>query len=82
MRIHVVPNAMKSTKVQTLGAVAWHATTACTDDTSIAGLCPFHSAIVSCLVFHAVGSVHVRVCIYYSLVSRLGPLLTHVQLYR
>ena len=31
---------MKSTKVQTLGAVALHATTACTDDLSIVGLSP------------------------------------------
>ena len=32
---------MKSTKVQTLGTVAQHATTVCTDDASIAGLASF-----------------------------------------
>ena len=35
---------MKSTKVQTLGAVVLHATTACTDDASIVG--PLSWAIV------------------------------------
>ena len=39
---------MKSTKVQTLGAFALHATTACTDDASTAGLCPLNCAIVYC----------------------------------
>jgi len=39
---------MKSTKVQTLGAVALHATTDldCTDDASIVGLGPLNWAIV------------------------------------
>ena len=37
---------MKSTKVQTLGAVALHATTACTDDASIVVLSPLSWAIV------------------------------------
>ena len=43
---------MKSTKVQTLGAVTLHATTDCTDDASIVGLGPFIWAysLVSCLV--------------------------------
>jgi len=37
---------MKSTKVQALGAVALHATTAaCTDDASIVGLGPLNWAI-------------------------------------
>ena len=42
-----VPNTteMKSTKVQTLSAVALHATTACTDDSSIVGLDPLNWAI-------------------------------------
>ena len=38
--------SMKSTKVQTLGAVGLHATTACTDDASIVGLGPLNWAIV------------------------------------
>ena len=38
--------AMKSTKVQTLGAVTLHATTACTDDASIVGLSPLNWAVV------------------------------------
>ena len=37
---------MKGTDVQTLGAVALHATTACTDDASIVGLSPLNWAIV------------------------------------
>ena len=37
---------MKSTKVQTLGAIALHATTDCTDDASIVGLGPLNWAIV------------------------------------
>ena len=37
---------MKSTKVQTLGAVTLHATTACTDEASIVGLSPLNWAIV------------------------------------
>ena len=37
---------IKSTKVQTLGAVTLHATTAYTDDTSIVGLGPLNWAIV------------------------------------
>ena len=37
---------MKSTKVQTLGAVTLHVTTDCTDDASIAGLGPLNWAIV------------------------------------
>ena len=37
---------MKSTKVQTLGTVASHATTDCTDDSSIVGLGPLNRAIV------------------------------------
>ena len=37
---------MKSTKVKTLGTVALHATTACTDDASIIDLGPFSWAIV------------------------------------
>ena len=36
----------KSTKVQTLGVVALHATIACTDDVSIVGLSPLNRAIV------------------------------------
>ena len=68
----------KCTKVQTLGAGT---TTACTDDTSIAGLI-LNCAIVSCLVFHAVESVHVHMCTYYSPAPRLGPLFMHVQSYR
>ena len=42
---------MKSTKVQTLGAVALHATTAYTDEASIVGLQLGYS-LVSCLVLH------------------------------
>ena len=37
---------MKSTKVQTLGAVTLHATTAYADDTSIVGLSPLNWAVV------------------------------------
>ena len=37
---------MKSTKVQTLGAITLHATTDCTDDASIVGLGPLNWAIV------------------------------------
>jgi len=37
---------MKSTKVQTLGAVALHATTDCTDGASIFGLGPLNWVIV------------------------------------
>ena len=55
---------MKSTKVQTLGAVALHTITACTDDAS---------AIVC--VLPCLGSVHVGVCTYYSLAPKLGLLL-------
>ena len=33
---------MKSTKVQTLGAVALHSITPCTNDASIAGLSPLN----------------------------------------
>ena len=36
----------KHYKVQTLGTVALHATTACTDDASIVGLSPLNWAIV------------------------------------
>ena len=42
----MITNRMKSTKVQTLGAVALHATTAYTDDASIVGLGPLNWAIV------------------------------------
>ena len=38
----------KKIKVQTLGAVALHATTACTDDASTVGLNPLNCAIVYC----------------------------------
>ena len=38
--------SMKSTKVQTLGAVVLRAKTACTDDASIVGLGPLNWAIV------------------------------------
>ena len=58
---------MKSTKVQTLGAVALHATAACTDEASIIGLTPctqLGCSLVSCLVLHVVGSVHVHMCTY------------------
>ena len=52
---------MKSTKVQTLGAVALHATctTACTDETSIIGLSSLNWAIslMPCLGLHVVWSV-------------------------
>ena len=44
---------MKSTKVQTLGAVALHATTACTDEASIK-FTQLDYSLVSCLVWHAV----------------------------
>ena len=37
---------MKSTRVQTLGTVALHATTDCTDDASIVCLGPLNWAIV------------------------------------
>ena len=47
---------MKSTKVQTLGAVAMHTTTDCTDDTGIVGTHLGYS-LVSCLVLHVVGYV-------------------------
>ena len=47
---------MKSTKVQTLGAVAMHATTDCTDDASIVGTHLGYS-LVFCLVLHVVGYV-------------------------
>ena len=36
---------MKSTKVKTLGTVALHATTDCTDDAKIVGLGPLNWAI-------------------------------------
>ena len=48
---------MKSTKVQTLGAVALHAITDCTDDASIVGLEQLGYSLVSCLVLHVVGYV-------------------------
>ena len=37
---------MKTTKVQTLGAIAFHATTDYTDDAGIVGLGPLNWAIV------------------------------------
>ena len=52
---------MKSTKMQTLGTVAFHATTACTEDASSV---PLNSksrstqlgySLVFCLVLHVVG---------------------------
>ena len=71
----------ESTQVQTLGAVA---ITACTDDASIAGLSPLNWPIsfVSYLVLHAAESVHIHVCMYYSLVPRLSRLLMDAQSYR
>jgi len=43
---------MKSTKVQTLGAVTLLATEACTNDAYIVGLCPLQChSLVSCLIF-------------------------------
>ena len=44
---------IKSTKVQTLGAVALHATTDCTDDASIVGLGPLNWAIRGSDVLHS-----------------------------
>jgi len=44
--VYKLPSIMKSTKVQTLGRVALHATTDCTNDTSIVGLGPLNWAIV------------------------------------
>ena len=40
------PEIMKSSKVQTLGTVALHAATDCTDDASIVGLGPLNWAIL------------------------------------
>ena len=51
MYIATAPN---ETKVQTLGAVALHATTDCTDDASIVGSQLGYS-LVSCLVLHIIG---------------------------
>ena len=39
-------STMKSTKVQILGAVALHATIACTDEASTVSLCPLNWVIV------------------------------------
>ena len=39
---HFTPVTMKTTKVQTLGAVALYATAAYTDDASIVGFGPLH----------------------------------------
>ena len=58
---------MKSTKVQTLGKVALHATTACTDEASIVGSSSLNWGV---LVLHGEGSVHECVCTCYSLVTR------------
>ena len=64
---------MKSTKVQTLGALALHATVynslRCTDDASIVGFksTQLGYSLVSCFVLHVVGSVHIRICTCYSL---------------
>jgi len=72
---------MKSTKVQTLSTVAFHATTACTDDAIVVGLSPCTQlgySLVSCLGLHVVGSVHIHVYTYYSLVhtcTYAGPLM-------
>ena len=68
--LSTVTEKMKSTEVQTLGAVALHTTTACTDDANI------KSTIV--YVLPCLGSVHVRVWTYYSLIPKLGLLLLRV----
>ena len=57
---------MKSTKVQTLGAVALNATTACTDDASIAGFGPLHLDIVSRWCMLQVLNMHAYMCIHKS----------------
>ena len=67
---------MKSMKVQTLGKVALHATTACTNDRSIVAT-QLGCSLVPCLGLHVVGSVHIDVCTYYSLLrayAYAGPL--------
>ena len=57
-------NEMKSTKVQTLGAVALPTRTACTDEASIVGLSPLSWAIVlDSNVLPCLESVYIRVCI-------------------
>ena len=54
--------------MQTLSAVALHATTTCTDDASIVGLHPLNWAIVSCLVLHVVQCrVDARTCVHIAL---------------
>ena len=56
-------DCLKSTEVQALGAFALHATTACTDDTSIVATQLGYN-LVSCLVLHVVWSVHVHVRVH------------------
>ena len=46
INVIITSTLMKSTKVQTLGAVTLHATTDCTDDAGIVGLGPLNWAIV------------------------------------
>ena len=43
---HFTSVTMKTTKVQTLGAVALYATAACTDDASIVGFGPLHLILI------------------------------------
>jgi len=71
---------MKSTKVQTLGAVALHAATACTGDASSIGLSPLNcgqeSSVLPCLTCCRV-CAH-RVCTHFSHIHACvyaGPLL-------
>ena len=59
MIVNIKTLSMKSTKVQTLGTVVVHATTACTNDTTIVAIQLGYS-LVSFLVLHVVGSVHVH----------------------
>ena len=64
---------MKSTKVQTIGTVALHATTACTEDARLK-YCWLRSTslghsqeVVICLVLHDSGSdMHAYTCVYKS----------------
>ena len=67
MYMHIISNyniEMKSTEVQTLGKVALHATTACTEDARLK-YCWLPSTslqeVVICLVLHVSGSRYARV---------------------
>ena len=70
-------DSMKSTKVQTLGVVVLHTTTACTDDASIIGLSPLNWAIVSCLVLHVVYTHRVCPCPYVAFMNIMKTTYGH-----